>query len=324
MEFRHFFKRGLLFATPVLIWMLVVIAVDPFEYFSFVHIIPEQVKVDNAASLNSMAFNMLKEVHDPCENLIIGDSRVESFSLEQIKQITGERYQRLSSNAAKLNETVDLFWFANRQKPVKHVVFGINFNEYNEYAFADRVHSVEAEIHNPLLYLFDRSTAQAAYYVIKASITRKKAFSSIPPMTRDEFWNYIVGVRGREHYGKYRHPDELYKRMQEMVAFAKGQGTDVTFIVVPHHVDFQRRVREFGLVSEYLRFKHDMSNLGVRVIDYDYLNDITSQRSNFSDPIHCNKPTAKRIVEEVFGGRLVTGKVLNSQWANECSQFLSF
>ena len=71
MEFRRFFKKGLLFATPLLLWVLLVVVVDPFDYFNCSHVFSEQVKRENAASLNSILFNMLKEAHDPCENLIL-------------------------------------------------------------------------------------------------------------------------------------------------------------------------------------------------------------------------------------------------------------
>jgi hypothetical protein len=322
MQVRRFFFQVLLFATPFLVWAMIVIAIDPFDYFNLFHVVPEPVKLQNAASLNSMMFNMLKEAHEPCENLIIGDSRVQGLSLDEIRKVTGERYHTLYSNALKLNEAVDLFWFANQQRQLKHVVFGINFNEYNEYAYADRVHSVEAVIHNPLLYLFDRSTAQAVYYLVKALLAGKKGVSSQPPMSREAFWNYIVTVRGREHYAKYRHPDALYRRMQDMVAFAKEQGTEVTIIIVPHHEDFQKRVREFGLVDQYLRFKREMSDIGARVIDYDYRNDITCDASKFTDPIHYNDEVGKLIVDEVFGAKLEYGKLLSPAWADQCSNFL--
>jgi hypothetical protein len=293
--------------------------VDPFNYFDISHVVPESVKMENAASLNEMMYNMLKEVHNPGENLIIGDSRVENFSLPQIKEITGLEYHRLSSNALKLNEAVDLFWFANQRKRIARVVFGLNFNQYNEYAFADRVRSVEAVIHNPLLYVFDRSVAQASYYVTKAAITGHPAFSSIPPMTRDEFWNYIVTVRATEHYGRYRHPDELYRRIQNMVTFARGQGTDVTFVIVPHHIDFQRRVQDFGLTEEATRFRRELNDLGVRVIDYDYPNAVTADKSNFRDPLHCNKAVSSMIVNEVFGGKTTLGRLSPSSSSNLAS-----
>lgn len=322
MEIRRFLKFGLLFAAPLLVWIFVMVAVDPFDYFNLSRLFSEPAKVENAAALNSLTFNMLKEVHDPCENLLIGDSRAESLPLEQIEQLTGRRYFKLAANALKLNESIDLFYFANQRQPIKHAVFTINFNEYNEYAFADRVHSVETMIHNPLIYIFDRNVAQAAYYVVKASLTKKKAFSSFPPMGPDEYWDYIVRVRGREHYERYRYPEALHQRMEEMVKFAQAQGTEVIFIVVPHHADFQKRVREFGLVDDYLQFKRDMSQLGARVIDYDYVNDITVEKSNFRDPLHYNEEIGKLIANEVFHGPLVKGRLLDAGWAKECAQFL--
>ena len=302
--------------------LLAIVVIDPFDYFDVCHKFPEAAKISNAAALNSLVFNMLKEVHHPCENLIIGDSRAESLPLERIETITGMRYFRLSANALKLNESIDLFYFANREQPVKRAVFTINFNEYNEYAYADRVSSVDAMIQNPLIYLFDRSVAQAAYYVAKASLTKKNVVNSVPPMTQEEFWNFIVTVRGREHYEKFRHPDGLHKRLQEMADFAKTNGIEVTFIIVPHHADFQRRVREFGLDDEYLRFKREMSQLGVRVIDYDYLSSVTTARSNFRDPLHYNETIGNQIADEVFRGPLVAGKLLDASWASQCSQFL--
>jgi hypothetical protein len=322
MEFRRFFKRGLLFATPILVWVAAVVVVDPFGYFDISHLFPDQAKLENAGELNLLTYNMLKEVNHPCENLIIGDSRATALPLTRIDQVTGQTYHFLTSNGLKLNESVDLFYFANQIKPIKHAVFTINFNEYNEYAYADRVASVEDMIHNPLLYLFDRNVAQAVYYVVKATLTHQRAFSSLPPMSAVDYWGYIVNVRAREHYEKYRHPDSLQKSFQEMADFARQHGIEVTFIIVPHNEEFQRRVREFGLDDEYLRFKREMSQLGVRVVDYDYVNDITTSRANFRDPIHYNDAIGNLITDEVFRGPLEQGRLLDAVWADQCSHFL--
>ncbi len=322
MEFLHFCKRSLWFATPLLVWMMAVVVVDPFDYFNVCHVFPEAAKVANAAKLNTLVFNMLKEKHDPCENLIIGDSRAESLPVEQINQLTGRRYFCLSANALKLNESLDLFAFANQIKPVKRVVFTLNFNEFNDFAYADRVSSVEAMIQNPFLYLFDRNVAQAGYYVVKAAGMKQRAVDSTPPMTEQAFWDYIVKVRAREHYEKFRYPEGLYRRFQDLVALAKQKNIQVTFIVVPHHADFQKRVREFGLVDDYLRFKHDLSRLDARVVDYDYLNSMTTNQSNFRDPLHYNEKFGELIAREVFVGPLVVGKMLNPAWADQCSKYL--
>ncbi len=322
MPFRRFLKKGLLFAAPFILWALAVVVVDPFDYFNVSRAFTEENKIKNAASLNWVVFNMLKEKHAPSENLIIGDSRAENLPLEQINELTGQKFFRLSANALKLNESFDLYDFAIKLKPVKRVIFTLNFNEFNEYSFADRVSSVEAMIHNPLIYLFDRSVAQAGYYVVKAALTQKKSVDFTPPMREDEFWDYIVNVRAREHYERFRYPENLYARMTNLTAQAKKNGTEVTFIIVPHHVDFQKRVREFGLNDAYLRFKRDLSKLDARVVDFDYLNDVTTNRDNFTDPLHYNVALAKVIISEVFRGPLNKGKLLDAAWADECGKFL--
>ena len=322
MQVRRFFKKGLLFASPLLIWITAVVVVDPFNYFNICHLLPEQAKIDNAKHLNTIVFNMLKEKHTPCENLIIGDSRAEDLPVNYIDQITGRKYFILGANALKLNESIDLFYFANRIKPVKHVVFTLNFNEFNEYAYADRVTSVEKMIRNPFIYLFDRSVAQAGYYVVKSALTDKQSVNSIPPMTEQQWWNYIVTVRGREHYERYAYPDDLYQRMKKMVDFAKAQGTDVSFLIVPNNADFQKQVREFGLVDNYLRFKMEMSELGARVVDFDYLNSMTTNQANFRDPLHYNDTFGHIIAKEFFVGPLVNGRLLDETWAKQCSQYL--
>jgi hypothetical protein len=110
--------------------------------------------------------------------------------------------------------------------------------------------------------------------------------------------------------------------MREMMAFAKAQGTEVTYILVPVHADFQKGVREFGLDDEYLRYKLDLSRLGARVVDYDFVSDITTNRSNFRDPLHYNDQIGELIANEVFRGPLVKGKLLDAAWAGQCSKFL--
>lgn len=322
MEFKRFFKRGLLFAAPVLVWVLLIVVVDPFNYFAVSHVFPDSVKKANAAALNTLVFNMLKEDHDPDENLILGDSRAESLPLDRINEVSGHKYFLLTANALKLNESIDLFYFADRVKPVKRAVFTLNFNEYNEYAYADRVSSVDSMIHNPFIYLFDRSVAQAAYCVVRADFSGQNVVNSLPPMTQDEFWDYIVNVRGREHYERFRHPDGLLKQFQDLAAYARAHDIEITFIIVPHHEDFQRRVREFGLVPEYLRFKRELSQLGVRVIDYDYRNDITTNRADFRDPLHYNEAIGNLITDEVFRGPLVEGRLLDAAWATNCANYL--
>ena len=112
-------------------------------------------KKKTARKFNSLLYNTIAFKNNPSENVIIGDSRIKRLPTEEIKQITGDNYFILHSNAAKLNEIIDLFWLTTKYKKLENVVLGVNFNLYNEFAYANRVYEVEEMIKNPLLYVFN-------------------------------------------------------------------------------------------------------------------------------------------------------------------------
>ncbi len=310
---KRFFIRSFIFSIPVLAWAAIVFLVDPFNYFAKSSLIEDRVKLINAKPLNRLMYNMFEEARSPGQNLIIGDSRSNELPLKLIEEITGAEYFLLNSNALKLNESVELYWFANKYRKPEKVYFTINFNMFNRYAYADRVKSVESILDNPLLYIFNRSVAEAIYLVVRGSFQSSPVIDSRPPMNRDEFWDWNIRVKANDHYGKYDYPDTVYQSMREMVNHALKNGIQIVFIIVPHQAEMRMRVVDYNLSAEQARFKKDLFRLGVPVIDYDYDNDITADKGNFSDPIHFNAAIGKLIAREVWGGDLKYGRLLTEK-----------
>ena len=149
-------KKSILFSLPIFIWFLIVIFIDPFNYFNFSNIISKEVKEQSSKKVNSLLYNSIDFMNYPNENIIIGDSRIRRLSNERIEEITKNKYYTLHSNAAKLNEIIDLFWLADKEIELKNVMIGINFNLYNKYAYSDRVNDVKYLIKNPLIYVFNK------------------------------------------------------------------------------------------------------------------------------------------------------------------------
>ena len=312
-------KNSCLFCIPIVLWVVFILIVDPFNYFNKASIIPISTKIENAKPLNNLMFNIFEEVHSPIQNLLIGDSRTNALPINYIEKVTGEKYYKLNSNALKLNEIVELFWLANDYKKIKNVYIGINFNMFNQYSYADRVTSVKAIVDNPLLYIFNRSVAEAAFLVVKSSIIKRPVVRSKPKMTKEEFWQWNLKVKADDHYGKYKFPDEVYNKMIKMVNYAKENDINRVFIIVPHHIEFQQRVKDYNLIGQQLRFKKSLFNLNVKTIDYDYVNEITKYKKNFNDPIHYNRKIAKIIVDEVWSGPLKYGKLLTKNYIDSIS-----
>ena len=107
-EVKKILKRILLFSMPFLVWCITVIIVDPFNYFNTSNIISQDIKEKSSRKLNSLMYNCTDFKNNPKQNIIIGDSRIRKFSTDVIHRITGDEYHALYSNAAKLNEIIDL------------------------------------------------------------------------------------------------------------------------------------------------------------------------------------------------------------------------
>ena len=151
------------FAIPILIWIGLLSIVDPFNYFQLNNFISIKSKEKTAKKFNSLLYNTIAFKNNPSPNIIIGDSRIKRFPLESIKKLSGDDYFILHSNAAKLNEIIDLFWLTNKKIKLENVIIGINFNLYNEFAYANRVSEVEEMIQNPLLYIFNGNVMEMTF-----------------------------------------------------------------------------------------------------------------------------------------------------------------
>ncbi len=277
-----FIVKGTILALPLLLWTIVVVAVDPFDYFNVSHVVDRDIKKHNAQEINTLYYHAFQEANSPSAHVLIGDSRTASLPIDTIDALTGKRHALLTASALKVNEITDLFWLAQRVHPLKSVYVGINFSMFNEYAYADRVAGVSEILHNPLLYIFNPNTAEAVYYVLKASWLKRPAISSVPPMTRNEFWSYMIQERGNDWYGKYKFPSQAFEGMKAMASFCKAHNIALTFVIVPHHVEFQNRLWDHGLTKDKVRFLEAMLTLDIPVIDYDYVNEITLDKANFT------------------------------------------
>lgn len=302
-----FLKKTALLALPLFLWAAFVLMVDPFNYFEN-HWVDDQSK-QGAQKLNTLLYRTLDYMNDPCENMLIGDSRTNALPIDSIQEITGKDWKKLNTNAAKLNEIFDLFYMANERKKINHVVIGVNFNMFNKFGYKDRVSGLKKMMDNPLMYLFNKDVGEATFLSVKQMLSGDTV-SATPQMDKDAFWKWNIETKAMHWYGKYEFPDSLYKELLEFDDFTKKNKIEVTFIITPHHKEFRDRLVEFELIEEEKRFKRIMSQLNARVIDFDFENKITSNRSNFEDPVHYNHEIGELIVREVFQGNMVVGKEL--------------
>lgn len=301
-------KKGGVFMLPIIAWGMIVLITDPFNYFNISQAIPDKAKEKSAQKLNSLLYNTIQFKNNPKQHIIIGDSRIRKLPTDRIKELTGNQYYTLHSNAAKLNEIIDLFWLANEQTELEHVIFGINFNVFNEYAYANRVADVKEMMKNPLIYIFNRNIAETVYLSLKYTLNND-AIKNKNDKDKDAFWKHTINTIATNHYAKYQYPEQLLQRLKKVNDYCLEQNIKLTLLIVPHHKEFHDRLVDYNLEKEELRFKKAIKDIGV-VIDYDFPNPITNCKSCFGDPLHTTDSISRVIVEELFSDSLVIGKRL--------------
>lgn len=309
------------FAMPILIWIGLLSIVDPFNYFQLNNFITIKSKEKTAKKFNSLLYNTIAFKNNPSPNIIIGDSRIKRFPLESIKKLSGDDYFILHSNAAKLNEIIDLFWLTNKKIKLENVIIGINFNLYNEFAYANRVSEVEEMIENPLLYIFNGNVMEMAFKAaiyhfsnvaipdVKRNIMLKKELNGKSYKDKKVWWDYNIKTVAKNQYSKYKYPKKIKERLNEVNKYCEDNDINLIFINVPHNVEFSNRKNDFNLSNAEAQYKKDISEFGT-VIDYDFPNQITNCKKCFTDPIHTNDSINLLMVREIFSDSLIIGKRL--------------
>lgn len=313
--------RLCIFIIPIVLYMVVLSTIDPFNYFSDSNIISKETEHKTSRKLNSLLYNTISFKNHPTPNIIIGDSRIKRLPISAIKKITGDKYFILHSNAAKLNEIIDLFWISTKYSKLENVILGVNFNLFNEYAFANRVNEVEKIINNPLMYIFNGNVLEVTIKAIthhlsaidipniSRNIMLKKALNGKSFKDKKIWWEFNISTVAKNQYSKYKYPENLIDRLKDIDRYCKKNNINLKLLNVPHHQEYRQRVIDFKLTKEEVRYKEEIKNIGT-VIDYDYSNSITNCRNCFTDPIHTNDSINLLIVKEIFKDSLVIGKKL--------------
>jgi len=299
----------LLLAVPALACGLFVLYVDPFNYVNLFRTIPAAVKRESVYGINSVLWNAVQYARAPGPNIVLGDSRAERIPLEYLRQATGHDFKRLTASAGKINEMADFFWFAAARTKLEKVYVVLNFNMYNQYAYADRVKGAEAAINNPLLYIFDRHVITASCSVLSAAWFNTR--NELPDYLKDKgrFWAWALENWPPQQFGRWNYPESGHSQLREISDFCRDNRVELVFIITPNHRDYQKKIAEFHLDQEQERFKSDIALLGV-TYDFDLPNEWTANRENFSDPIHITENAARLMMGEILSGDLRHGRRL--------------
>lgn len=310
-DVKKMLRKMALFAVPLLLYALVIAAVDPYEMLGVSRIVPTETRRSVALPLHYPLWKLLHYRRDPSPNILLGDSRMMGISPDEVAAATGEQWANLGYGGASLEEILRSFWFAADLVDLRRVVIGVNFNLYSATNAKDRIGEVEAILDNPLLYFSDINVLDATGKLLQRQLLGRRVSVGKPPMSPDEFWRHQIESTTRIFYDNYRYPEDYRRRLREIAEYCRGRGIELKLVIFPSHADLQAQVARYGLEDQYRRFKRDMAELAP-VYDFDYVNGLTSDRENFSDPYHLKRSAKRIVIDAVWGGEPEWVRLLGS------------
>ena len=288
---------------PLFVCASVVVIVDPYNLFGVTSVVDNQVKLK--CSSNAYLWKSIEFMNQPVDKILLGDSRSEAIDAQYIKQLTGETYYNFACGGATLPDIVRLFWHADKYSKLKKVYIGLNLDIYNANFKGKTVEEVEAVIDNKLLYLIDKNVTISIYRILTKYHQRQVATDS-PKMSKKDFWQHKLGIFTNRVYGNYKYPSEYLVELTKIADYCNQNNIQLTFLILPTHVDLQTTVRSYQLSDAEQVFRNDLKKLAT-VFDFDYDNDLTHNFNNFNDPYHLID--TKPLVNEVWGVKLKYAKV---------------
>ncbi|HLO57439.1 MAG TPA: hypothetical protein VK179_01730 [Bacteroidales bacterium] len=282
---RKFLIRFLVYLIPLPLYMGFIYIVDPYNFADKSHLISYDIKLQIAEKMDPFLWKMLQYKHDTSHCIILGDSRANKIQSAHVTEITGNRYYNFSYPGGTLSDMIETFWIADKIVDLKEVYIGVSFNLYNGFETNNHVKQASAIMKNFFTYSFSKITFISTIKCIGKQFFSKKMTVGLPDMNKDEFWNYELEEVATRYYQKYKYPDNYHEQLIQIADYCHKKDIRLVFFMPPNHIDWQKRVADFGLLKEQQHFITDIGKLGP-LYNMDTTNEFTKNKVNYLDPVH--------------------------------------
>jgi hypothetical protein len=286
-----FLCRFFLFFTPLFGLALVVLVIDPYNYFFTRNFIPNEVKlyVINRTAESMPRGNTLWKLIDfekhPSKNILIGDSRAFDLNVDTIKKISDIQFYNFGVPGGNYNSIIETFWYVNSIIKPERVYIQVGFHNYSANSEYNLVADAKKVCKRPYFffsrYYFLQESVQDVYY----------STVGIPDSQNDgkfdkKNWNLILKNQGNSSLVSMKYPAKYHEELKKISAYCSENNIELVFIIFPDQQDFHNLIAEHSLGEVYRKYKEDIYSFG-KVYDFDEAgSDISKNRSNYRDIFH--------------------------------------
>ncbi len=307
----------LLFALPILLYFIVFIIFEPYNYFGL---------QNNATESDQVIYRVRQFVNDPQDAIILGDSRMAHMDMAQVEALTGRKFSNLAFGGAAENEMIDLCEFALERNPdIDTVYLEVTFYTLNSRYDKNRVANIETIVTNPLAYLFNfdynlemlnriRLHLQGAYLGVENE-------TAVDPVTgelsytdadyHDENGAPLPYRRQLMEYNEVIRPvctgytvnREVLQRLVELAALCKERGVELNFVLPPVADSvYNEIIVGLGIEPQLADVVETLKATGANVIDLEYSARPALEEYMFFDGFHVDTTLALPLVTEMIFG----------------------
>jgi hypothetical protein len=309
-DMRKFLLRLVLFIIPFLAISIIVVTIDPYNYFFPKNFIPNEVKfkVVNRSAESMPRGNTLWKAIDferhPVKNVLIGDSRAFSMNVDSIKKISNLDFYNFGVPGGNYNSIVETFWYITKIVKPERIYIQVAFHNYSSssnYNLMTDALKVKKRFYLffSRFYFLKESILDVYYAIAGKSVTKSsdQAFDQLN-------WNKILENQGRNSLVSMKDPENYYQQLQKISQYCKTNNIELVFIIFPDHQDFHNLITELSMQEFYQKYKKDIYSLG-KVYDYDHAgSEIMKDRSNYVDVFHLKRNlTSKYIIRDIWGAK---------------------
>lgn len=272
--------------------------VDPFkvnERFDFG--LPKNIISFQA---NSQMLRISEFKKHPLPNIVVGDSRANSFASDTISEISGEPFFNLSFPGGTFSETMDAVDFAMKTTDLNSIVMVVSFDFFGNMEKRDSVRQAQYLTSNPFAQYTSMFVTKISIRNIQHAIkkTNLKTINA-PDATKEQFWQFMINKKVQSIFSKVAYREEHVERLRDLKRICDEKGIRLLFIIPPAHVEFQEVVPHFNLSEDYEKFKAALAGI-TETVDFDYVNEWTTDKSVYGDPIHFRPPVMAEIFREAW------------------------
>lgn len=299
--------KGFYFSVPILMLLLFIVVIDPYEFVNVSHLIDSRCKIDvlNRSDAVSPRGNLLwKTIHfkrEPKSKLIIGDSQGRKIKESLIKEISGEDYFNYCCEGASFETMIEVFWFAAEQIKLEKVFFQVGFMNYNANRSYNLFHFGKDYIDKPYIYFSTPDILIDSYENLLYAVTKDRSLveNSYEYQNADDL-DSLSEFRLGLFFGDYKYPENTYLELKKISDYCKVNDIQLNFIVLPVYNRVKDYLNKNNLDMISFRFKEDMHRLGT-TYDFESSNEIMGNRDNFIDYFHPKQHLLDEITREVWG-----------------------